>query len=183
MHGADGTGVLDVDPHLNFHEGENRGRRSNIARVTQMGEDVALAMRLGQGVAYDDMVVPLSQLKGGMTGVGGAADKTWTATPSMTAANNPEAYSIDVGDDVQNWRVQYGMMSRFKLAASLLDVTTLDATWFGQRAVKTAAAAPANNVARGSRATSGRSNSPRRSPGSPAPRCSRISSSAGSSRS
>jgi len=147
MLGAEGTGVLEPDFHKNFHEKENRGRRSNVARVTTMGEDVALRMRLAEGVAYDDMVVPLSQLKGGMTGVGGAADKTWTAAPSMTALNNPEAYSIDVGDDVQNWRVQYGMMSRFKLAASLLDVTTLEASWFGQRAVKTAAAAPANNAA------------------------------------
>ncbi len=144
---AEGTGVLEPDPHLNFHEAENRGRRSNIARATQMGEDVALRMRTASGVGFDDLVVPFSQLKGGQTGAGGGADKTWGFAPSMTAANSPEAYSVDVGDDVQNWRIQYGMMSRFKLAASLLDVTSLEATWFGQRAVKTAKATPADNAA------------------------------------
>ena len=142
---AEGTGVLGVDPALNFHEGENRGVRTRITRATQQAEDVALKFRTVSGVGYDDLVVPISQLKGGLTGVGGAADKTWTWQPSMTAANVPEAYSLDVGDDIQNWRVQYGMMSSFKLGAALGDVTSLEATWFGQRAVKGAKAAPAVN--------------------------------------
>jgi hypothetical protein len=91
--------------------------------------------------------VPFSQIKGGATGVGGAADKTWTFTPSATAANNPESYSIDVGDDTQNWRLQYAMASSFKLSAGLGDVTALEAEGFAQRAVKGAKAAPATNTA------------------------------------
>jgi hypothetical protein len=38
------------------------------------------------------------------------------------------------------------MMKRIKLAAALGDVTSLEADWFGQRAVKTVAAAPAGNL-------------------------------------
>jgi hypothetical protein len=144
---GEGTGVLGLDPGLNFHEGENRGRRGTIARATQQTDDVTLKAASVSGIGFDDMVWPLTQLKGGMTGVGGAADKTWTATPSMTALNNPEAFSVDVGDDVQNWRVQYAMMTSWKLSAALGDVTQLSCALFGQRAIKTAAASPSGNTA------------------------------------
>lgn len=143
---ATGTGMLEPDFNVNFHEGENRGVRTRIARATSQAEDVTFKGTV-PGIGYDDLVFPLTQLKGGMTGVGGAADKTWTATPSMTAANNPEAWSIDTGDDIQNWRVQYAMLTRFKLSASLGSLTDLEFEGFGQRAVKGAKAAPAANSA------------------------------------
>src|SRR4051794_21101088 len=101
---VEGNGVLDVDAGLNFHEGENSGVRTRIRRATQMKEDVALKLRTASGVGYDDLVIPFSQLKGAQTGAGGAADKTWGFAPSMTALNSPESYSVDVGDDIQNWR-------------------------------------------------------------------------------
>lgn len=144
---VEGTGILDIDPSQNFHEGENRGVRTRIVRATQQAEDVSLSMRYASGVGYDDLVIPFSQLAGGKTGVGGTADKTWTFTPSMTAANSPEAYSIDVGDDIQNWRCQYSMLNAFTMSASTGDVTSLSMDWFAQRAVKVAKAAPATNAA------------------------------------
>lgn len=144
---VEGTGVLDVQPALSFHEAENRGVRTRIARATQQSEDVNLSMKFADGVGYDDLVVPFSQLKGGVTGVGGAADKTWTFTPSMTAANAPEAYSIDVGDDTQNFRCQYSMLRSFTIGAALGELTTLSMDWFAQRAIKTAKATPSDNSA------------------------------------
>lgn len=142
---VDGTDVLGFDLGLRFHEAENAGVRTRVRRVTQTKEDVALKLAWSEGVSFDDLVIPATQLKGGLSGAGAGADKTWTVAPSMTAANNPESYSIDVGDDVQNWRVQYGMMSRWKLSAALGDVTRLEADVFGQRAIKTAKASPALN--------------------------------------
>jgi hypothetical protein len=144
---VDGTGVLGVDPALNFHEDENAGIRTRIRRVTQQSEDVNLKIRTTSGVGYDDLVIPFSQLKGAMTGVGAGADKTWTATPAMTAANNPEAYSVDVGDETQNWRCQYAMWRSFKIGAALGDVTFLEGDLFAQRAIKGAKASPAVNSA------------------------------------
>lgn len=143
---AEGTGVLDVDPGLNFHEGENSGVRTRTRRVTQTKEDVAIKPRI-PSVSYDDLVWPISQLKGGLTGVGAGADKTWTWQPSQTAANVPEAYSVDVGDDTQNYRLQYAMMRSWKLASALDDVTSFEADCFAQRAIKTAKASPAINSA------------------------------------
>lgn len=144
---AEGAGILGVDAGLNFHEAENTGRRYRIRRVTPTTEDVRLKVRTASGVGYDDLVIPFSQLKGGVSGTGAGADKTWTFTPSATAANNPEAWSVDVGDDVQNWRCQYAMAQSFKLSAGLGDVTALEMAMFAQRAVKGAKATPTANQA------------------------------------
>jgi hypothetical protein len=144
---SDGTGVLDVQAGQNFHESENTGRRYRTRRVTRMTEDVNLKINTASGVGYDDLVIPFSQIKGGATGVGGAADKTWTFTPSATAANSPESYSVDVGDDVQNWRCQYAMATDFTISAALGDVTQLQMNMFAQRAVKGAKATPGTNAA------------------------------------
>ena len=143
----DGTGFLDIQAGQNFHEAENAGRRYRIRRVTRQTEDVNLKANTASGVGYDDLVIPFSQIKGGMTGVGAGADKTWTATPSATAANVPEAYSVDVGDDVQNWRCQYAMAKSFKISAALGEVTQLAMDMFAQRAVKVAKATPGGNTA------------------------------------
>lgn len=142
---GDGTGVLDEQLGLEFHEGENRGRRATVYRVTQQSEDATIKAATVAGVSFDDMVWPLTQLKGGLTGVGAGADKTWTCVPSMMAANNPEAFSLDIGDDVQNWRTQYSMMTSWEQSAGRSDLTQFAAELFAQRAVKGAAAAPAVN--------------------------------------
>lgn len=143
----EGTGILRPSFGLVKHEGENAGVRTRIRRVTSTSEDVDLAFRTVHGVSYDELVFPFSQIAGGKTGTGAGADKSWNFTPSNTAANNPEAYSADVGDDVQNWRCQYTMLRSFKLSAGLNDLTQLEGAGFAQRAVKTAKASPARNAA------------------------------------
>ena len=144
---AEGAGLFEHDLGLNFHEGENTGVRLRTRRATSQKEDVAWNLRTVSGVGFDDLVIPFSQLKGGVTGTGATADKTWTFTPSWTAANSPEAYSIDVGDDTQNWRIQYGMCQTFKLTAAMGDVTQLEMSGFGQRAVKGSKSTPSSNSA------------------------------------
>jgi hypothetical protein len=144
---SDGTGVLTPDLGQNFHEQENTGRRYRTRRVTRQTEDVGLKINTASGVGYDDLVLFFSALNGAATGVGGAADKTWTFTPSPTASNAPPSWSIDVGDDVQNWRCQYAMPRTFKLSAALGEVTQIESSWFAQRAIKVAKATPAINAA------------------------------------
>lgn len=141
---AEMTGYFTEQIFPNLHRGENRGRRSEVTRVTQMGEEAALKVASVDGVAWDSLTWPITQLKGGLTGVGAGADKTWTATPNMTSAagaNNPESFSVDAGDDVQNWRLQYVMMKSWELSAGRRDVTQFTADCFAQRAIKTVAAA------------------------------------------
>src|SRR5262245_30309951 len=140
---VDLAGAIDDDTGLTFHEAENVGRRSVVRRVTQQTEDFSAKLKSSAGWAFDDFRWPLSQLKGGQTGTGAGADKTWAGfVPGMSsAANNPESYSVDYGDDVQNWRAQYVMMSRWKISAALGGLTEFECDVFGQRTIKGAAAA------------------------------------------
>lgn len=145
---VDGTGRDDgPDLSKSFHEAENRGLRTRIGRTTSQAEDAGLKLSWSDGVSWDDLVLVASSLKGGLTGVGGAADKTWTCVPSLTAANSPESWSVDAGDDVQNWRYQYVMARTWKLSSALGELTGLEGEFFAQRSVKTAKATPADNAA------------------------------------
>ena len=144
---GEGTGVLEPDWGLDFHEGENDSRRSKIRRATSQNEDVNLKLKSISGIGFDDLVVAGSFLAGGTAFTGAGADKAYAPIPSMTAANNPKSYSVDVGDDTQNWRVQYVMARSFKISAALGGLTQLEYDMFGQRAVKVAKATPAVNNA------------------------------------
>ena len=142
---GDATGVLGEDIGLTFHETENRGRRAVAFRATQQTEDASL--KVSGEPTFDDLVWPHTSIAGGKTGVGGGADKSWAFAPSMTAANVPEAFSVDGGDDVQNWRYQYVMWRRFSLAAAIGKVTKIEGDLFAQRALKVAKASPADPAA------------------------------------
>jgi hypothetical protein len=144
---AGGTGVLDIEDNLSFHEAENRGVRTRVARATSQAEDVNLKLETADGVGYDDLTLVGEFLKGGVTPTGAGADRTWTFVPSMTAANSPESVTFDVGDDTQNWRCQYCMATKITISSALGELTKLGLEMFAQRAIKAAKATPATNVA------------------------------------
>lgn len=145
---CDTVGALTPEWNLSTHEAENRGVRTRVQRATSRGEDVNLKLKWSDGVSYDDLVIVLSQLKGGLSGTGAGTDKSWAPTGiGGSSTMSPETYSIDIGDDVQNWRVQGAMMRSFKIGGAVGELTTLETEWFGQRAVKTTAATPAENTA------------------------------------
>lgn len=143
---ATGSGVLDIEDSVTFHEEENRGTRADVVRATARAEDVNLKAETAAGVGWDDLLLPMLSLKGGLSPTGAGADKTWTITPSLSAANNPDSVSVDVGDDIQNWRCQYVMCRSFKIKAALGELTQMSLDAFAQRAVKVAKATPADNV-------------------------------------
>lgn len=136
------SGVLGEDLSKSLHDGERRSRRAKVWRVTSLAEDASL--KIAGEPTFDDMWWPLSQFNGATTGTGAGADKTAAFAPSMTAANNPPAVSVDGGDDVQNWRFQYVMWSRFKLTSAIGKATRIEGDLFAQRAVKGAKATPAD---------------------------------------
>lgn len=139
------AGNLNLGDVLAFHTSENRGLRTRPGRApTILREAPTLTLADTDGIGFDDLVALFSMgIRGGQTGTGAGADKTWTFTTQNTAANSPEAFSVDAGDDVQNWRLQYVMPRSWKLSAELGGMLRAEATCFAQRAVKTAAAAPA----------------------------------------
>jgi hypothetical protein len=141
-------GLLDIDFSLNFHENENRGTRTRIQRTpTSQAEDVNLALSTITGIGYDELILFYAALNGTAAAVGGGADKTWTQSPAMGTTNSPKAFTLDIGDDIQNWRSQYTQWQSFKLSSSRGGLTGLSATAFAQRALKVAKSASAASTA------------------------------------
>lgn len=140
------AGNFDIGDSFSFHEQENRGSRVRISAhaPTLLRESPTLRLADIAGIGYDDLVLPFSVgLQGGRTGVGGAADKTWTFTQPSTGNASPESMSVDVGDDTQNWILDYGMLSRWKLATTFGELTHFEGDLFAQQATKGAASTPA----------------------------------------
>jgi hypothetical protein len=102
---------------------------------------------------FQQMLFPFScGLKGSVTAseqTSGQTDYLWAFTPSMTAANNPESATIEMGDDSQEWEVTYCMFDKISLSGSIDQdggdaSVSLDASFFGrqlQASTKTAAIA------------------------------------------
>lgn len=143
----DVEGSFSEDLGIDYHEGENRATRTRIAHATQTREMVGVKLATTNGVPYDLLPYAWAGMAGNKTGTGGAADKVWDNSPAQTGSNAPDSFTLDVGDDVQNWRLQYTMWQTIKLAASVGGLTSLELAGFAQRAIKTAAAAPAANTA------------------------------------
>ena len=140
------AGNFDIGDVWAFHEQENRGSRVRISAhvPTALREAPTFKMQDIAGIGYDDLVIPFSMgLQGGRTGVGGAADKTWTFTQPSTGSGLYEAFSADVGDDTQNWILDYVMPTRWAIKTTFGELTHFDADCFAQQAVKGSASTPA----------------------------------------
>ena len=72
---------------------------------------------------FQQLLFPLScGLKGSVTAseqTSAQTDYKWTFTPSLTAANSPEAATIELGDDAQTWEVEYCMFDKISLSGSI----------------------------------------------------------------
>jgi hypothetical protein len=138
------AGNIDIGDELNFHEQENRGARVRVGRApTVTREAPKLKLQDVDGISYDDLVLLFSVgLRGGQTGAGGSADKTWTFTQSNTTANGYESLTADAGDDVQNYIYDYVMPTRWQISAALGAKTKYEADCFAQQIVKGAASTP-----------------------------------------
>lgn len=135
----DGAGMINIDRFQQF-AGGNRGTRSNIVATTQAGVAVQIPYKTQNdvGVAFDELPYYWSQIKGAVTGVGGAADKTWTHAPSQTAANAQESFTLEVGDETQEYEGGYGQASAFRLSADVTGhgLTQGEIDWFVRQPVK-----------------------------------------------
>jgi hypothetical protein len=138
------AGNFEIGDEINFHEAENRGARVRVGRPgVVVREAPTLKLATIDGVSYDDLVLPWScGLRGGLTGSGAGADKTWVWTQLNTGSHAYEAMTADVGDDVQNWILDYVMPTRWQLSSPFGGKTQFEADCFAQQATKGAASTP-----------------------------------------
>lgn len=72
--------------------------------------------------AFQHLPLFHSSLKGGVTPVEQTAsqgDYLWDLTPSMTATNDPDAFTIEMGDDNQGYETEYCMFERFRISGQV----------------------------------------------------------------
>ena len=93
---------------------------------------------------FQQMILPLlTGLKGGITGsevTPSQSDFLWTFTPGLTQAagdNAPDAFTLQVGDDQQGWRIPYCMTDRISLKGSVAQdggsaPVSLEQSFFGR---------------------------------------------------
>ena len=143
-----GSGEIDIDDMLSMQRG-NRGTRTQLVGAATRGVAVKLGYQSDPdiGAAYDELHYIYGQLDGGNTGVGAGADKVWTIAPSQTGANAQEAYTIEVGDDTQEFEFGYCQASDFTLSAAKDGMTQLGVNWFARQPVKSTKTAVAANTA------------------------------------
>lgn len=84
-------------------------------------------------------------VKGGVTASETTAsqqDYLWTFTPSLTAANSPDALTIELGDDEAAYEFEYCMFKRLRISGKVaqgMDASpvTVEADFFGRQATNT----------------------------------------------
>lgn len=142
------AGNFELGDDWNFAEEENRGTKTRISRApTQVREAPTFKYITADGVSYDDIIVLFDAgVRGGQAFTGAGADKSVVQAIVNTATGTQDSFTWDIGDDVQNWRLQYCMPTRIMMSAQLGGKTQVESDWFAQRAIKTVAATPAENT-------------------------------------
>lgn len=132
----DGTGFFSIDPMLTFNDDANRGTKTHVTQAVQQGIQAAITYRTpaNTGISYDELVIPFSQIAGGVTGSGATAAKVWAFTPTQGSSSSQESYTFDVGDDNQAWAMEYGQVSRWRLSAAVGQPTQLEMDIFARQA-------------------------------------------------
>lgn len=142
-----GTGAINIDNHMSIYRG-NRGNWTMATGGIEMGEDVQLTYQSNPdiGLLYDELPFILGQIDGGNSPSGALANKTWTIAPSQTAANSPESYTIEVGDDTQEFEFEYAQARSFTISAAVDSMTQLEVDWFARQSAKSTKTALSSNL-------------------------------------
>lgn len=146
----DGTGFFTPEIMQSFHEGANRGLRTNITHATKTGVGAQIPFRTAPdvGASYDDLILAFTNLvASGGTATGGSADKTWTFTSVQGAVYTPNTFTIEVGDDAQAWEVEYCFATGFSLSSDGTELTQMSIDWVGRQSTKTTATSVSGNNA------------------------------------
>lgn len=103
--------ALEVGPSINFDHFRPSGYKYSTIVVT--GKDWASARLTGQPT-YTELVYPLSSLLGVATITtpsGGTASRNWAFSPSTTANDIPNTFTVECGSSVRASKFSYGLVT------------------------------------------------------------------------
>jgi hypothetical protein len=102
---------VEVGPSINFDAFRPSGHK--YSTIVTTGKDWASASLTGQPT-YTEIVYPLSSLLGAAviaTPSGGTASRSWTYSPSTTAADSPVTFTVESGSSVRASSFSYGLVT------------------------------------------------------------------------
>lgn len=136
MH-PDLSSAYDIDWGYTLHEGRFPGSRANVTYGTRQMERVDIAYRTPDdtGVAFDELPYFFIFPGGGTAGTGSTA-VTWAFAWGGTAAGSAVSYTVEFGDDVQNFEAEYVQATRLHVSASSEGMTNLEADLVGRQSTK-----------------------------------------------
>ncbi len=132
------VGTITMTPEINWHRPmEDRNSLAEFFRSVVVGQGTRL--RFEGDASYDQIIDFLAMaLKGGVTAVqqGATAAYKWTYLPNLTAVNTPDSYTIEFGDNTQEFECGFVVVENLELAVALGEVVVLRADMFGKLAAK-----------------------------------------------
>ena len=137
MLSSDISGAFTVDWGYTWHEGRSVATRNPVSYGTRQYERVAISYRTPDdtGVAFNDLPYFIVQPAGGTAGTGGTA-WTWSGSWGGTAAGSALSYTLEYGDDVQEFEAEYCHPTRMRFGAGADNMTTMEADFFGRQSTK-----------------------------------------------
>ena len=129
--------AYSIDWMKTYHEGRATGYRNPVSYATQQGQIVAISYRTPDdtGIAFDELPYFLHFPQGGTAGTGSTA-VTWGWAWGGTATGTALAYTIEFGDDTQEFEAEYCQVRHINIRGSREGMTTLSADIFGRQSTK-----------------------------------------------
>ena len=111
---------------------------SALSEIARQSTDFEFSSDL----SFEQILYPLlAGVKGGVTGSGGGADKTWTFTPAAKADPSPDAFTMEHVElegttTRQEITAVYGLCKRIRISGSRgSHYATLEEEWFARQAI------------------------------------------------
>jgi len=134
---SDIGGAFTVDWGYTWHQGRSVATRNPVSYGTRQYERVAISYRTPDdtGVAFNDLPYFITQPAGGTAGTGSTA-WTWSGSWGGTAAGSAISYTLEFGDDVQEYESEFCRPTRLRFGAGADNMTTMEADFVGRQATK-----------------------------------------------
>jgi hypothetical protein len=120
-----------------FHDSRQTGARTPVSYATQQGTMVTINYRTPDdtGIGFDQLPYFFHFPGGGTAGTGSTAI-TWGFALGGTATGSALAYTIEYGDDVQEYEAEYCQVRTIRMSAEPSGLTMLEAEFFGRQSTK-----------------------------------------------
>lgn len=95
--------------------------------------------KLSGDVTFEDFIILLGMaIKGGIApSTVDTSAKLWTYTPSMTAANTPDTYTLEFGDNVQAYEAEYVFATGLEISGAMDEALKFSADIVGRQLTAT----------------------------------------------